>query len=512
MFKDLEMPQANRSHDLIKSDFQLPSLPEVAMKILEAVKQDEFSFSGLGNIISADPALTAKILKMANSSFYSLPQKVSTIDRAISILGVTALKNIALSFVISKEFRKNGNTRFDFGYFWKRSVTAAISANLIAKLASDKNDDLFVTALLMDIGSIIMLLNRPEDYMDVLDDKRVTGLPTEVIEKNIFGIDHQHVGAEVLKKWGLDKSIYQPVSQHHEKSISTEDFKKHIKILSIADKISGAYHGSKRAHKVNLIKTELKNEYNLTDREIEKLIDTVAENSLEIFTYFEIEPGDMKPYSQILQEANEELGKLVYSYEQLLMNFKEEKERAESLARELREKNDRLRNLSVRDGLTGMFNHKYLQEYLDKEIARCKRYKRSFSLILFDLDHFKKINDNYGHRIGDMVLQKIGDVVLSLIRENDIAARYGGEEFAVILPETGLQGSIVIAEKIRRAVENLEIIADSNLLKVTISVGAASYLPEKERTTKAELIDAADSAMYHAKQSGRNKLSVASGA
>ena len=503
------MPPAKIKKDLIKGDFQLPSLPEVAMKILETVKQDKFSFNALGNIISADPALTAKILKMANSSFYSLPKKINSIDKAISILGVTALKNIALSFVISQEFSENGNTNFNFDYFWKRSVTSAIAADLIGEMLSDKNDDLFVTAILMDIGLIVMYLNRPEEYLTVLDDKRVTGLPIEAIEKNIFGVDHQYVGSEVLKKWGLDECVYEPVSQHHESSISSEKYKNRTKILSLANKISGAYHGSKRINKYNSIKKIFKRDHDLSDEKIEKLIDTVAESSLELFSTFEIEPGSMRPYSQILQDANQELGKLVYSYEQLLMSFKEEKERAESLAKELREKNEKLRNLSVRDSLTGLFNHKYFQEYLDNEIARSNRYQRSFSLIIFDLDHFKLINDSHGHRIGDAVLKKISDAVYSLIRKNDVPARYGGEEFAIILPETSLEGCIIIAEKIRKTVENLEFNTNSSSFHVTVSVGAASYLPDGKRKTKAELIDAVDAAMYHAKENGRNRLSVA---
>jgi diguanylate cyclase (GGDEF)-like protein len=480
--------------DLVKGDFQLPSLPEVAMRILDAVKQDEF---------------TAKILKMANSSFYGLTQKVSTIEKAISILGSTALKNVALSFVISREFRKNASIGFDFDYFWKRAVTAAIAADLTGKRVSSKNDDLFVAGLLMDIGVIIMYMTRPEEYLHVLYERKLSDFPVEAIEKTFFGIDHARVSAEVLKKWGLPETVFSPVANHHEARLMTEAGKKMAELLSIADRISSAYHGSRKNYKVQSIKESLGKHYGLSEKETERLIDDVAEKSLEVFAFFEIQSGDMKPYSQILQEANEELGRLVFSYEQLLMNFKEEKERAEALARELREKNELLRNLSVRDGLTGLFNHKYLQEFLDQELFRGIRYRRPFSLIMFDLDHFKKINDSYGHRTGDIVLQKIGESILSLIRKNDVAARYGGEEFAIVLPETDLKGGLVIAERIRKAIEQLAIPADKNTIKVTVSMGVSAYQPEAKKKSKAQLIDAADSAMYQAKQTGRNKLGIA---
>ncbi|MBA3030409.1 MAG: GGDEF domain-containing protein [Desulfobacteraceae bacterium] len=495
--------------DLVRGDFQLPSLPEVAMRILETVKQENFSFNDLGRIISSDPGLTAKILKMANSSFYGLTQKASTIEKAVSILGVTALKNVALSFVISREFRKNASIGFDFDYYWKRAVTAAIAADLTGKLISARNDDLFVAGLLMDIGVIIMYMTRPEEYLQVIYEKKLTGLPTERIENGFFGIDHSRVGAEVLKKWGLSEMIYSPVGLHHEPGQKLNKSNKAAMVLNFADTISSAYHGSKKNYKIQSIRQALEKHFGILEKQTDRLIDSVAEKSLEIFSFFDIHPGDMKPYSQILQEANEELGRLVFSYEQLLMNFKEEKERAEALAKELKEKNELLRNLSVRDGLTGLFNHKYFQEFLDQELCRSLRYKRPFSLIMFDLDHFKKINDSFGHRTGDIVLQKIGEAVLALIRKNDVAARYGGEEFVVVLPETDLKGCRVIAERMRKSIEQLAIPADSKTIKVTVSMGISGYHPEAKEKTKAQLIDAADSAMYQAKQSGRNKLGVA---
>ena len=503
------MLQLNDKGKSLRYDFQLPTLPEIAMRILDAVKQDNFSFQGLGEIISSDPALMVKILKMANSSFYALPQKVNTIEKAISILGVCALKNIALSFVISKEFKKSGNYGFDFGYFWKRSVTTAIAADLTGKLLLDKSDDLFVNGLLMDIGSIIMYMNHPDMYLTVLEDKRVSQLPITTIEKTIFGCDHQFVGGSALKAWGLDESIFNPVLNHHNSDTASEQYKTRSNILYIANKISGTYHSLKKTDKFNVIKKHLKSLYEISDREIENLVDTVAEKSLEVFSTFEIDPGDMKPYSQILQEANEELGNLVYSYEQLLMNFKEEKEKAEKLAKELQEKNEKLRTLSVRDGLTNLYNHNYFQESLELEISRTNRQNQSFSLIMFDLDNFKILNDTHGHRIGDIVLQSIGSVVLSLIRKNDIAARYGGEEFTIILPETHLKGAVILAERVRKTIEELEISAPKAKINVTVSVGVVSYQANGKRKTKAQLIDAADAAMYHAKQTGKNKLSVA---
>ena len=141
-------------------------------------------------------------------------------------------------------------------------------------------------------------------------------------------------------------------------------------------------------------------------------------------------------------------------------------------------------------------------------MSRAKRYKKPFSLIMLDLDHFKKINDKYGHPVGDIVLKEVSKAISNTIRESDIAARYGGEEFAIVLPETDLKGAALAAERLRKAVENLEIEANGCRVYTTISVGASCYHISIGDKYKSDLISAADSALYNSKNTGRNKICV----
>ncbi len=158
---------------LVTKNLKLPSPPAIALRILEAVKKNDASFTDLARIIEVDPALTAKILKVSNSSFYSMASQVNTIEKALSVLGLNVTKNIALSFVIAKELVVPVDGGFDFNYFWKRAVTSAVSAELLAARLSYRNDDLFVSALLQDIGVLILYLCRADEYRQVLDEKRV---------------------------------------------------------------------------------------------------------------------------------------------------------------------------------------------------------------------------------------------------------------------------------------------------------------------------------------------------
>ena len=170
--------------------------------------------------------------------------------------------------------------------------------------------------------------------------------------------------------------------------------------------------------------------------------------------------------------------------------------------------NARLYYSAVTDGLTGLYIRRYFQLTLEQEFQRARRYDRKFSLLMIDIDHFKSINDTYGHQQGDAVLKEVAKILRYQTREVDLVARYGGEEMSVILPETNLEGAMLTAEKIRSTVERYQFPGG---LKVTVSIGAAycdkNYPPDKEA-----LIKLADDALYRAKETGRNKVVAAQAA
>lgn len=160
--------------------------------------------------------------------------------------------------------------------------------------------------------------------------------------------------------------------------------------------------------------------------------------------------------------------------------------------------------LAVTDGLTGLYNHKHFQERLDEEFQRIERIPQSLSLMLIDIDHFKKINDVYGHPAGDTILAALATILRRVLRGIDILARYGGEEFAAVLINTETGGAKKMAERLRSAVINNPFFINENRLTTTLSIGVATY--PHDAVTKEELIDKADKALYHAKENGRNQV------
>jgi diguanylate cyclase (GGDEF)-like protein/PAS domain S-box-containing protein len=165
---------------------------------------------------------------------------------------------------------------------------------------------------------------------------------------------------------------------------------------------------------------------------------------------------------------------------------------------------ERLRRLSTTDGLTGLFNRRHLDETLTTELERALRYNAPLSIMMFDVDHFKRFNDEHGHDQGDRVLQAIAQSLQEHVRKVDVPCRYGGEEFLAILPGTNQAGAIIVSERLRHAIEQMEV----DGLNVTISIGVAS-VPELDVRSSATLVEAADSALYRAKRAGRNQVIAA---
>jgi diguanylate cyclase (GGDEF)-like protein len=196
--------------------------------------------------------------------------------------------------------------------------------------------------------------------------------------------------------------------------------------------------------------------------------------------------SNLKELNEKLNEANELLA-----------------EKVAQRTKELEESHEELKQLSMTDPLTGLFNRRSCEEKFQNEINRFKRTQESFSIILSDIDHFKKINDNYGHNIGDQVLVETARIIKNYSRKTDMVFRWGGEEFLFILTGTEINGGVIVGEKIRSSIEKNEFLYNGNNVPVTMSFGVSIY---EEGQTMEECIAQADENLYKAKKAGRNRV------
>jgi diguanylate cyclase (GGDEF)-like protein len=181
--------------------------------------------------------------------------------------------------------------------------------------------------------------------------------------------------------------------------------------------------------------------------------------------------------------------------------------KVKALQEELRDKNARLEELSNTDGLTSLKNRRHFMELAEVELMRAKRYETPLAVVMLDVDHFKSINDRYGHQTGDRALVTVAEVLRRDLRRHDVAGRYGGEEFVLLLPHTNSQGALAVAERYRKNMASVTIPSEAGEFSITVSLGVASF-PDTPVESLEDLLRAADRALYAAKGAGRDCVVV----
>lgn len=203
----------------------------------------------------------------------------------------------------------------------------------------------------------------------------------------------------------------------------------------------------------------------------------------------------------------DEIGHLTQVFNQMTNNLRRSHEEVEAASHVLQQQNELLETLSVTDGLTGLYNRKKLDDILAQQLERFSRNQRPFAVLLLDIDHFKTVNDTYGHLAGDEILKNTAKTLSQSIRSVDYAARYGGEEFAIVLPETSTHTARELAERIRHQIERARCQFDGQSLTITLSIGVAAVRDDDE--TAQAVIGRADQMLYEAKHAGRNRVHCA---
>jgi putative nucleotidyltransferase with HDIG domain len=230
--------------DLINDTVELASLPSVVMRAMELLDNPRTSASEIGGVIAEDPALTTRLLKIVNSSFYGFPSRIDTISRAITIIGTLELTDLILGSSAIRVFNRIPNQLVNMEKFWSHSLYTGIVARILARyLRAPNTERCFVMGLLHDIGSLVLYRQQPEQSRQALQLATEQCLPLHLAEQEIFGFNHCEVGSELMNAWNLPDGFIETTRHHHQPS-AAERFRLETASIHLADVISGMAHNT----------------------------------------------------------------------------------------------------------------------------------------------------------------------------------------------------------------------------------------------------------------------------
>ena len=471
----------------------LPSLPSVAVEILELTGDPNVPMKKIAQAVQRDQALSGKVLKTVNSSFYGLSTPCGSIERAMAFLGLNTVKSLVLGFSLVDVTSMAGAERFDLMAHWRRAITGAVSARHVATMtrAADP-DEAFTAGLFQDVGALACVVFLKGDYADAVGG--VHHAKWEAIERDRFGFTHAEVGEGLSRKWKLPAPIVAAIGGHHSPDRADPAHADLTRVVALGAMVGSVLANEAPVPTMKQIGARCTEWFGAAAPDPEGLIERSSEDARVIAKLFAQDIGKMPDTRTLMAEAQEKG----------LEHQLEQQRQAEELAKE-----------ATTDQLTGLANRRRFDVELERAFAEYRDSSRPMAVIFSDADRFKSVNDTHGHAAGDAVLIELARRMSATVGDAGTVARYGGEEIAVILPGMGIDDAAVLGERIRADIaatpfDVASVECDVDLLNVTVSVGVtATDADEPGRyTTVAPLVNDADACVYDAKRAGRNRVFV----
>ncbi|MFV8836644.1 GGDEF domain-containing protein [Aquisalimonas sp.] len=481
----------------------LPSMSDVAMRIVELGRESEVNTSGLAALLSRDPAVASRILRVSNSPLYGQRRRSRNLQQAVSVIGLNGALTLALTFSLADSLRQAPGSASTIDYVWRRAlVSAAASRELGAMLGRRDLEELFLAGLLQDIGILALEAALPERYGRLLAVPPAHDRLLE-LEAETLGCDHGEAGAWLMRYWRLPEYLALAAHGSHDPlNLDVADSERfHVHCVAVAGRVADLFLGIDHDTNAAMLADRASRWLALDRGEVEALLDRLPSEFPDLERLFETRIISHRRAAGVVDQAREVLAMRSL---QLLDRAGEQHRRSAEL-----ERNTRLwRETASRDPLTGIHNRRYLDERLEAEFARAREHGWPLVIGFLDLDYFKVVNDRYGHPVGDSVLMHIAGLLSRHLRDGDCVARYGGEEFVVMLPGADREAAEAVFERLRAALaDEVHTGEDGRTFHVTASIGVVAYAGDNSVLSTAALVRAADRALYRAKDRGRNQIS-----
>lgn len=495
-----ERPMLEKLRSKLKSAVNFPSPPVIAQQIIELAADPDIDVVKVANAMGKDPGLTAKILRIANSPIYAKQRKSDNLRQALVVLGLNASTTLALSFSLVGTYKGVKPSRIDYTRYWRRALLSASAARAFARLKRvDALEDVFLASLLQDIAVLAIDRVQPDFY----DDLPAHANHAQIVahETSRLGADHAELGAWLLEHWHLPESLYRAVEWSHTPLSTDAESRVGLaaRCVAMGSDCAEMLLGDRTSSRLNELSANAAAWLDLAPDSLGQTVEHIVGYVPEVERLFETTLLEPDACAAILEQARELLMIRNLQSIQQVGALQEMTQHFEARTAELEDKHRR-------DSMTGVFNRGHLDRVLEAEFRSAVAGGWPLTIVFADLDHFKTVNDTYGHPAGDAVLAATANLILDVVRDTDCVARYGGEEFIIILPGLGADGARQIAERLLQRLRSFKHSVAGGTLVTTASLGLATMHPGAPFASAAQLLEAADRSVYAAKRLGRDRL------
>lgn len=477
----------------LKNAKRLPSPPGTALRVLELCRRDNVDVREIADVVMADPALSGRLLRYANSAVVGAGREVVSVRDAVLCLGLRTVKLAALGFSLACGMESDCGS-FGLKRFWTESVLTAIVARRFAATFGADREESFTAGLLLGIGKLALACGIPEEYAQVQIEAPVDCAALIEAERRYLGTDHLEFGGALLTQWAVPMRLIKAIVHHLNPAEVDAVVQPLARTIQIAAALSPLFlPGADPPTALRqAARTAVEVKLKLDPKTWQQAAEQTLADYHQVASLFEVEL-DQASVFDLYAEAQEEA---------MRVGIVAQLERSQAL-----KENQDLPERATTDPLTGIANRATFDQRLQELVGAASRGGGHFALVIFDIDHFKRFNDTYGHAVGDQVLQRVAQSVQGTLRDTELLARYGGEELAILGTRIDQRGACVIAARTRKLVEELRIEIGGKLLRVTISVGLALSSDYATPPTGAQIVADADKQLYLSKNAGRNTWS-----
>lgn len=482
---------------------KLPSVPAVALRVIELTSDPNVSMRTLAETIQNDQGLATKILRTVNSPFYGLVKRCSTIQQAQLMLGLNGVKTLALGFSLVNSLKQNEDHAFDYVSYWRRGVYSAVGSRAAARMIGCPfAEEAFLGGLLQDLGVVALYMALGDEYSALLEHAHTSHEELGRLEVDRLEIHHAEVGAMLADRWRLPDSLIAPIRFHERPSAAPREHQGIVQSVYIGNLVASALTLQPAGPWVQQLRRTLAEFAKAGHEQADTLVEETGKGAVELSRLLDLDTGKAADVCSVLESAKDRLVEIA-------MDGTRQSERTARL-------NDELQRELETDATTGVSSRAQFNAELADRFTRARAGGEPLSLAIIDPDKLRRINEDHGWEVGDAVLAALARRLVETFRAHrGVVGRWGADEFAVLLDRTDMPTAAAMLQRLcadlsTNPIEPTGVDLPERTLMVTASAGVATFDPASQNAfaRPEHLLHAADQALHAAQAAGGHTVRV----